>query len=106
MARSDLLEYVEEQASIRQIARQAQCSAWKVRTALAAAGIERRPVGRPSELRAVETEQLVSLLAAHGQIGTARYLGVDPATLYRTIRRLDIEKQARVALLTHYGTPR
>ncbi|MBA3905154.1 MAG: hypothetical protein H0X35_00465 [Pseudonocardiales bacterium] len=93
--------YVEDQVSVRQIAVEADCSAGKVRSALDAAGTARRPVGRRSELRAVDAEQLVHLMAVHGQIGVARHLGVDPRTLSRRVRRLQIEKQAREAILTH-----
>jgi transposase len=93
--------YVDDQASVRHIAAQADCSTSTVRRALAAAEIPTRSRGRRSRLRLVEAEQLLRLVATHGRLGAALELGVDPRTLDREVRRLGILEQAKAAMRTY-----
>jgi hypothetical protein len=89
--------YVEEGASLDDMAAELGCQKSTLRDAMAAAGVSTRPRGRRRTLRTLGTEDLLELIARQGQGGAARELGVDPSTLYRDIRRLDIVDQAKAA---------
>src|SRR4051812_24125233 len=95
--------YVEDGASLDDMAGEIGCQKSTLRQALAAAGVLTRPRGRRRTLRTLGTEELLDLIARRGHGGAARELGIDPSTLYRDIRRLDIVERARAAYRTHRG---
>jgi transposase-like protein len=92
--------YVEDGASLDDLAAEIGCQKSALRGALAAAGVRPRPRGRRRTLRALGTEELLELIARRGHGGAARELGINPSTLYRDIRRLGIAERARAAYRT------
>jgi hypothetical protein len=98
--------YVEDAASLDDMAVEIGCQKSTLRRALARAGVPTRPQGRRRTLRSLGTEELLELIARRGHGGAARELGVDPSTLYRDIRRLDIVDRARAAYGTHRRSKR
>jgi transposase-like protein len=93
--------YLSDQVSVRAIAAQVGCSTSTVRGALKAADAATRSRGRRRRLRAVDANQILRLVAAHGYIGAAQQLGIDPSTLYREVRRLGSAEKERAAIQAH-----
>jgi Lsr2 len=96
--------YLGDQASLAEIAAEVGCALSTVRRALAAAGVVRRPTGRPRKLNDLSRDELVSKVVVHGLDRTARLLHVDPTTVSRNLRRLDVTNEAQAARLTERGS--
>jgi DNA-binding transcriptional ArsR family regulator len=93
--------YLDDEASLDDIAAELGCQKSTLRQALAAAAVPTRPPGRRRRLRALREEELLELIRRRGQGSAAGELGIDPKTLYRDIRRLGILEQAKAASRAH-----
>jgi len=63
--------YLADQVSVSAIAAQVGCSTSTVRRALRLADVATRSRGRRRRLRALDADQVLRLVAAHGHIGAA-----------------------------------
>jgi transposase-like protein len=97
--------YLDDGASIRDLALEIGCSPARVRLALARAGIPIRPGGQPSKLSQLSRDDAVWLVEEYGITGAARHLKVSVQTFEVTVATLDI-KDAITSAATVYDRRR
>src|SRR3954467_12671016 len=93
--------YVDDGASVRELARDIGCSHSQVRLALARAGIPNRSQGEPAKLRGLARQDAVWLVEEYGITGAARHLEVSEQTFDVAVAALGIRDLIAAAAKTY-----